>query len=85
MILNGLKKKWGRKMSEIQSILADINEGFNSLFHIMDSGDGLVKCPYCKYDVYMHKEQMKRHLIDSHSNDKRIYHKHGDVLESLRL
>ena len=72
-------------MSEIQSILADINEGFNSLFHIMDSGDGLVKCPYCKYDLYMHKEQMKKHLIDSHSKNDKIYHIKGDLIGDLKL
>jgi hypothetical protein len=71
-------------MKSLSDIISEINNSLEELLSIMYSGDELYKCPYCKYEVYMRKEQLKKHIFNNHSleNDE-IIHQNGDFLDEI--
>ena len=72
-------------MHEIDSIISEINGAFARLFAEMNSGYNTIKCPYCKYDVYIHKSHFQEHLFGTHDIQRdTIIHKKGDLLDELR-
>ena len=72
-------------MSSVSEIISEINSAFSRLFQEMDSGNSTVKCPFCKYDVYIHRSKFHEHIVGSHDIQKdAVLHKKGDFLEELR-
>ena len=63
-----------------ENFLSNIDKMFEDLLGRMDSGGGLAKCPYCRYDVYFPRNQLRYHLMLTHwfDGDRRAYHTTGD-------
>ena len=64
----------------MKDFLTNVDQMFNDLLGKMDSGSGLVKCPYCKYDVYFQRNYLKYHLLLTHyfDGERKEYHSSGD-------
>ena len=70
----------------MKDFLSTLDGMFDELFRTMDSGDSLIKCGYCKPDVYFHRDYFKLHLLSVHLFDSKRtqYHTSGDIPEVLR-